>query len=134
MVGVTWYDAQSYCEWAGCQLPTEQQCEFAARGTPERIHPWGPEGQDPDEHRANFGMSVGEPTPVGMFPDGDPPEGVADMAGNVWEWTRSGYDKETKVVRGASFDGVARYLRAAFRVWGGPGFRVGGIGFRCVRE
>ena len=133
VVGVTWHDAQRYCEWAGCQLPTEEQWEFAARGTPERIYPWGPEGQDPDEHRANFGRSVGEPTPGGMFPDGETPEGVADMAGNVWEWTRSDYDENSKVLRGASFYVEARDLGAAVRYWYEPGDWVD-VGFRCVRE
>jgi formylglycine-generating enzyme required for sulfatase activity len=137
---VTWHEAQRYCEWASgkwaidCKLPADEQWEFAARGPEGRIYPWGPEQQEPDEHRANFGMSVGEPTPVGMFPDGNTPEGVADMAGNVWEWTRSDYDKDRKVVRGASFLDEASYLRAANRSSYGPGVRFGNFGFRCVRE
>jgi len=137
---VTWHDAQSYCKWASgkwaidCKLATEQQWEFAARGPEGRIYAWGPENQEPDEHRANFGSMVDKPTPVGMFPDGNTPEGVADMAGNVWEWTRSDYGKDNKVVRGASFVNVARNLRAAVRSRDGPGYRHDVIGFRCVRE
>jgi formylglycine-generating enzyme required for sulfatase activity len=132
VTAVTWHEAQRYCEWAQCKLPTEQQWEFAARGTESRIYPWGPE--EPDEHRANFDMKVGEPTPVGMFPDGNTPEGVADMAGDVWEWTRSDYDKSNKVVRGASFDYVALNLRAASRLRYVLDDWVGNLGFRCVRE
>jgi len=101
VVRVTWHEAQGYCAWAKCQLPTEEQWEAAARGAEGRIFPWG--GPDPDEYRANFNMMVGKPTPVGMFPEGDTPEGVADMAGNVWEWTRSDFGEDTKCVRGASF-------------------------------
>ncbi len=135
---VNWHEAQRYCEWASgkwtidCKLLTEQQWEVAARGREGRTYPWGPE--DPDEHRANFDGKVGEPTPVGMFPDGNTPEGVADLAGNVWEWTRNDYDKDHKVVRGASFDYVARFLRAAYRYGYVPGVRRGDFGFRCVRE
>lgn len=135
---VTWHDAQRYCEWASrkwgieCMLASDQQWEFAARGTQGRVYPWGPE--KPDEYRANFNMMVKEPTPVGMFPDGDTPEGIADMAGNVWEWTRSDYDKDNKVVRGASFSNVAWLLRAAYRDRSEPGNRFDYYGFRCVRE
>jgi formylglycine-generating enzyme required for sulfatase activity len=52
----------------------------------------------------------------------------------VWGWTRSGFDKETKVVRGASFVSVAIYLRAASRFRYAPDLRIDNIGFRCVRE
>ncbi len=140
VTGITWHDAQRYCEWASktwkisCKLPTEQQWEFAARGAGGRIYPWGPEEQEPDEHRANFGMKVGKPTPVGMFPDGDTPESVADMAGNVWEWTRSDFGKGAKCVRGASFGYVAWDLRAAGRGGVAPDGGDGYFGFRCVRE
>jgi len=133
VVGVTWRQAQSYCTWAECQLPTEEQWEAAARGAEGRIFPWGPE--EPDEYRANFDGKVGQPTPVGMFPDGDNQEGVADLAGNVWEWTRSDFgEEERKCVRGASFVDEAFFLRAASRDWGGPDDWSDFIGFRCVRE
>ncbi len=132
VTGVTWQQAQDYCTWAGCKLPTEEQWEAAARGAKGRIFPW--EVGEPDEYRANFNMMVGEPTPVGMFPDGDTPEGVADMAGNVLEWTRSDFDKDRKCVRGASFGVEAVFLRAASRVGVVPGFRGDNLGFRCVRE
>jgi formylglycine-generating enzyme required for sulfatase activity len=113
-------------------LPSDEQWEAAARGAEGRIFPWG--GQEPDEYRANFDSKVGEPTPVGMFPDGDTPEGAVDMAGNMWEWTRSDIDKKYKCVRGASFVDVANYLRAANRVRYEPDYRFVVIGFRCVRE
>jgi formylglycine-generating enzyme required for sulfatase activity len=68
-----------------------------------------------------------------MFPDGNTPDDVADMAGNVWEWTRSDYDKNHKAVRGASFDVGARFLRAANRLRNVPGDSFNFFGFRCVR-
>ena len=79
-------------------------------------------------------MNCGSPSPVGLFPQGNTPEGVADLAGNVWEWTTSAYDRESKSVRGGSFFNAADGLRAAFRDWYPPGYRVGLLGFRLVRE
>ena len=114
-------------------MPTDEQWEAAARGKTGRIFPWGEE--NPDEYRANYANIVGAPTSVGLFPDGDTPEGVADMAGNVWEWTQSDFDKEgNKSVRGASFDDDATDLRAADRDRYGPDSWVYNLGFRCVRE
>ncbi|MBK5290284.1 MAG: SUMF1/EgtB/PvdO family nonheme iron enzyme [Acidobacteriia bacterium] len=138
VTGMTWHDALRYCDWATgkwkIKLPTEEQWSFAAYGAEGRYYPWGPEEEKPDEHRANFGMNVGEPTPVGMFPDGNTLEGVADMVGNVWEWTRSDYDKENKVARGASFYVGSFFLDAAYRLWIVPGNWLYDLGFRCVRE
>jgi formylglycine-generating enzyme required for sulfatase activity len=141
VVNVTWYAASAYCVWAGERyggrigLPTEEQWERVARGVAGRRYPWGDE--PPDANRANYmEANVGEKTPVGLFPAGNTPEGVCDMAGNVWEWTGSDYDKSktTKAVRGASFSVNAWRLRAAVRFGFGPVSRDLLIGFRCVRE
>jgi len=59
---------------------------------------------------------------------------VADMAGNVSEWTRSDFDKDNKILRGASFYYPALNLRAAYRLGVVPGSRGDFLGFRCVRE
>ena len=133
VTGVSWYEASAYCSWDGVRLASDAEWEWAARGTEGREYPWG--NQEPDENRANFGMKVGSPTPVGLYPAGATPEGVADMAGNVWEWVEDRYEKDkVRVLRGGSFNGDARDLRAADGFRYAPGGRYFDVGVRCVRE
>jgi formylglycine-generating enzyme required for sulfatase activity len=133
VVGANWFEAAAYCSWAGGRLPTEEEREFAARGKEACRYPWG--NEPPDASRANYSESgTNMPTPIGLFPAGNTSEGVADMAGNVWEWTGSEYVKDSKVVRGASFSYEAWRLRSAFRSGFRPWGRSGDLGFRCVRD
>ena len=138
VVGVDWQEAVDYCEWAGVGLQKSEQWEFAAAGREGREYPWGfeapksPEGQRAE--RANFDFRVGRVTPVGLFPSGSTPDGVSDLAGNVWEWTYSDFDETSKVVRGASFYLDAWWLRTAQRNLDRPDARSFDIGFRCIRE
>ena len=137
-VWMTWHDAMQYCQWASeayqlrLRLPTSEEWEFAAAGSGKREYPWL--AGDPDDERANFDMRVGRVTPVGLFPRGNTPEGIADLAGNVWEWTSSDYHKTAKVIRGGAFDDGAVALRAGYRYWVHPDYWFHIMGFRCVRE
>ena len=83
VAGISWDDAVAYAKWANKRLPTEEEWEFAARGTDGRLYPWGKEWQ---EGMANAGSARVGPDDVGAF-KGVSPFGIYDMAGNVWEWT-----------------------------------------------
>ena len=92
---VSWHEAMAFCSWLAAklnlpiQLPTEWQWERAARGVDGRAYPWG---SDYQPGFANINETYGDAGPhylartsaVGIYPHGASPEGVLDLAGNVW--------------------------------------------------
>ena len=133
VVGVSWYEANAFCRWAKCRLPTEQEWEAAARGTKGTIYPWGNEWEEgicnTDE------IQLRGTTPVGSFPRSIAACGAHDMAGNVWEWCADWWDnkkKTSRVVRGGSWGYDSRLARSAIRNGSTPDNRLNNIGFRVV--
>lgn len=178
VVNVAWHDAMEYCKWLNTlvandvqatvakgsqpppklvvRLPSEAEWEKAARGEYGNEWPWGNEF-DPNKCNSREGGKGGT-TPVGAYsPQGDSPYGIADMAGNVWEWTISLWgpdigkpqysypyqfkdgrekldapDNVLRVARGGSFVNDARFVRCASRNGFDPRARYDDVGFRVV--
>jgi len=133
VVGIRWWEAAAFCAWAGCRLLTEAEWERAARGSEGRECPWGNDPAEPS--RLNFsGSGIGHPTPVGIYPQGATPDGVYDMAGNVWEWCQDAWTQGEggRALRGGCWDDDSMRCGPAFRYYGRPWERGSGLGFRLA--
>jgi formylglycine-generating enzyme required for sulfatase activity len=159
VVRVSWYDAVAYCNWlaevAGrpYRLSREAEWEKGARGNDGRTYPWGNQWEA-QRCNASEGRKK-DTTPVGAYPQGANPYGLLDMAGNVFEWTRSLWGEHQKepsfkypydpadgredldapgsvdrVLRGGAFNSNRRRVRCAFRLRCPPNYRPGSLGFR----
>ncbi|MGB8647485.1 MAG: SUMF1/EgtB/PvdO family nonheme iron enzyme, partial [Anaerolineae bacterium] len=159
------FSLPSEAEWekaarGGMQVPPQPVTRRIAEGlavpanlplvvnrAPERAYPW--EGAF-DANKANMvETGIGTTSAIGCFPRGASPYGIEELSGNVWEWTRSVYQKypyqsqdgrekldasddKSRVLRGGSFDLNRRSARCALRDLDPPYYALGLSGIRVV--
>ncbi|HFS82513.1 MAG TPA: formylglycine-generating enzyme family protein, partial [Epsilonproteobacteria bacterium] len=139
IISVSWHDAKAYCDWLSektgdeYRLPTEAEWEYACRAGTTTKWSFGDDEEELEKYAWYRENSNRTTHPVGEKKPN--PWGLYDMHGNVWEWCEDWYDedKDTKVLRGGSWNNVADYTRSASRFRYIPGGRGYSVGVRLLR-
>jgi formylglycine-generating enzyme required for sulfatase activity len=139
VVQVSYEDATAFSAWIGKRLPTEVEWEAAARTRQGNIYPWGNHWINNACNNETAGIS--ETTPVDQYLDYMNEYDLADLLGNVMEWTCDTIippyniksDSHYFIVKGGSWasdNSITLYSRNIFKV----NYTSNMLGFRCVAE
>lgn len=148
VIGVTWEQAQTYCEWMNGRLPSKAEWEKAARGPQAYTYPWGEE--DPDCDLLNYGECENpDLSVVYEYPEGRSYYQAFDLAGNTYEWVFDLYEDDfvsqlpgeepydppngtERSVRGSSYSSAEEMIPSAQLFYLEPEKYRTDLGFRCV--
>lgn len=126
-------DAVAIGTLLGGRLPRSSEWEWMAAGPERRTFPWGFKSWNVEF--ANLkASSLQRTVAVGQFPKGSTPEGILDVAGNVWEWTASLTPGDGAVIRGGSYKSVELHAKTTFINIAPVELRSAGIGVRLVKD
>ena len=161
---VSWYQMMTFAAWMGARLPTEAEWDFAASSRGTRVYPWGSASPSCSLADYNGSTCGNGTSPVCNTTAGNSAQGLCDMAGNVWEWVQDEWHEDytgaptngsgwctgacpvnasdsvyngnsaNRVLRGGSWNGVADYLRAAYRSYASPAYLYFNYGGRLSRS
>ncbi|HEX8436195.1 MAG TPA: SUMF1/EgtB/PvdO family nonheme iron enzyme [Archangium sp.] len=135
LVNVSWHEARAHCDKLGKRLCSEQEWEKACKGPGNMRFPYGPEFDAQKCNTADAQEKDRELAASGQFAGCRSGYGVADLSGNVAEWTSSRYGNSLdQTQKGGSFDQPESAARCAGRKNGGPDDRSPAVGFRCCSE
>jgi formylglycine-generating enzyme required for sulfatase activity len=140
VVEVDWTMADVFCrEWRAARLPTETEWEYAARGPDSLTYPWGDQSLTCMLANVQGGEGCARDTePVTAYPSGISPFSVANLIGNVWEWTASPYGTSPTgaeyVLKGGGWDTPGQGIAASARVGKPSNLHANDTGFRCARS
>lgn len=149
MMYVTWYGATLYAQWAGGELPSEAQWEYACRAGTQTAYFFGDDATALGDYDVYKDNQPGDyPAPVGSKKPN--PWGLYDMHGSVLEWCRDSWDNKTdyspdpvtdplspnpgdeRVARGGSFNYSGSDCRSARRNAAVPQVTYAHVGFRII--
>ena len=147
VVYITWYAAETFCEWKGGSLPTEAQWEKAARGLDGRLYPWGTSA--PDTSLLNYNGDHEDIVSAYDYLIAISPYGLLQMSGNVRQWVADWYQRNyysispyknpqgpdsgvNKSLRGGAYWDNSQEVVSFYRAYHDPTSAGQDRGFRCT--
>ncbi|NNB90217.1 protein kinase domain-containing protein [Corallococcus exiguus] len=139
-VSATWLDAKAACEGLGKRLCNEDEWEKACKGPGNARFSSGDEqAQTACNTGTTDAVSVRTLAQSGAHQACHSGYGVADLSGNVAEWTaskspNSNPNSEELLIKGGSFDTAGDTARCSARRRGAPSLKAANVGFRCCQN